>query len=372
MKDFTSNNSVELILNDSNFISTVIDIINTAKESIHLQTYIFEVDETTEPLILALNNKAAEGIIITIVLDNFGSIDFPISRLHPKVKFHFFSPIINKGFLSLTRRLHSKVLIIDSKKAIVGGINYSKKFNDTDSSKPWLDFSCLITGEEVFRLAQSLKLKPSKPSLVIDTCKVRTNINDWSRFKNQIHKSYINAIRTSTKEIIIFAPYFLPGKKFLKELKKASKRGVNIKLIFSTNSDHPLERWCSKYLYSWFLENNIAIFEWAESIVHGKMAIIDSEWVTIGSYNHNFTSQFGNHETNLEILNENFNSNVRLSIDSILKNSKRITEPYWDQQNTLKHKLIETLTYIFANVLTIILLILIFRKKENSDIYFFE
>ena len=369
---FSFKNNVQLIKNDAEFIKTTIDIIKSAKETIYLQTYIFEVDEITEPLVNALNEKAQEGLAISIVLDSFGSIDFPISKLHHGIYFRFFSPLLSKGLLSIGRRLHSKVLIIDFKRAVVGGINYSKRFNNPSSTKPWLDYACLITGEEVFNLARSLKLNPIEIYKEKENCMVKTNINDWSRFKNQIYRSYTRAIKASKKEITIVAPYFLPGKNFLKVLKKAVERGVDVRLIFSANSDHPLERWCSKYLYSWLLESGISIYEWDESIVHGKVAIIDSKWVTIGSYNHNFTSHFGNHEMNLEIQDLKFASIVQTEVDCILRNSNKITESSWDKKNIMVHKVLETSTYIFANILTIISLLLISRRKEKSDINLLE
>lgn len=366
-KKFSFKNTVKLIKNDGSFINATVDLIQSAKHTIYLQTYIFEVDEVTESVLNALNKKAQEGISISIVLDSLGSIDFPWYKLHPDISFRFFSPLLSKGLFGIWRRLHSKVLIIDFNKAVVGGINYSKKFNGYSTSKPWLDYACLITGEEVFNISKSLKLKPLNKSKAKETCKVRTNINDWGRFKNQIYRSYIKAINTSKKEIIIIAPYFLPGKKLLKSLKKAAQRGVEISLIFSANSDQPLERWYSKFLYSWLLKNKVSIYEWEESILHGKLAIIDSEWVTIGSYNHNATSQFGNHEMNLEIQDSEFGRVVDNEVKFIRANSNQITNILWSKRNKFVHKFYEVSIYIFANIITLVSVLLVSRKKEKGD-----
>jgi cardiolipin synthase len=366
-KKFSFNNTVKLIKNDGSFIEATVDLIQSAKHTIYLQTYIFEVDEVTESVLNALNKKAQEGILISIVLDSLGSIDFPWYKLHPDIRFRFFSPLLSKGLFGVWRRLHSKVLIIDFNKAVVGGINYSKRFNGYNTSKPWLDYACLITGEEVFNISKALKLKPLNKFKTKETCKVKTNINDWGRFKNQIYRSYIKAINTSKKEIIIIAPYFLPGKKLLKSLKKATQRGVEISLIFSANSDQPLERWYSKFLYSWLLKNKVSIYEWEESILHGKLAIIDSEWVTIGSYNHNATSQFGNHEMNLEIQDSEFGRVVDNEVKFIRANSNQITNILWSKRNKLVHKFYEVSIYIFANILTLVSVLLVSRKKDKGD-----
>ena len=195
MNGFSNKNSVELLKNDDQFISKTVNLIKSARKSIYLQTYIFDVDEVTEPILNALNEKAEEGLIVSVVLDNFGSLDFPISRLHPMIFFKFFSPIFSKGLLSLGRRLHSKVLIIDSSQALVSGINYSKKFNGSKLVKPWLDYGCLLKGEEVYHLSKKFNINSNKKVFSDETSFVKTNINDWSRFKNQIFKSYIKAIK---------------------------------------------------------------------------------------------------------------------------------------------------------------------------------
>jgi cardiolipin synthase A/B len=382
---FSTKNEVKLICNGEEFIKTNLELIQSAKQFIILQTYILELDDITTPLIEALINKAIEGVQVNILVDGYGSRDFPLKQIeifkNHGIHFDFFSPMFTKKMEHIGRRLHSKILMIDGQSALVGGINLSQRFNAPPNARPWLDFSCVITGEEVYHLIQRnlnlyWKYFPAFMTnhLILfqkyhrsNYCQIRTNINDWMRLKDEIYLSYLHAIKKATKQIVLVAPYFFPGKRFLKELARASKRGVCVDLIFSAQSDHPIERWSSRYLYGWFLSHKINIYEWEESIVHGKLALIDHDWVTIGSYNHNFLSRFGNHELNLEIVDKNFNQAVQLKIDELRSKSFRITMERWQQSNTFKQRTMEFLSYLFANFLTIISMILIIRRQEKTD-----
>lgn len=390
MSKFSINNSIKLIYNGPLFIQANIDLIKKAKKFIIFQTYIFEEDEVTRPMIELLKTRAKENIDIFILVDGFGSIDFPartvIELEEAGINFQVFSPLISKNFEHLGRRLHSKLLVVDGTDLLTGGINLSRRFNLPLASAPWLDFSCLISGDEVHTVVRKNLPLYSKyfPKFIEkhyhhllyaptnSQCKLKTNVNDWMRLKNEIYTSYLKAIKNSQKQIILVAPYFFPGKKFLFALSCAAARGVRVDLIFSATSDHPMERWSSKHLYSWFLSKNINIYEWGDSIVHGKLALIDDNWVTIGSYNHNFISRFGNHELNIEIDSSNFAQKVQTEIDKIKGKSVKITKQSWKKQNKLLNKLLETLSFIFANVLTLISMLLIIRRKDKSDFNLLE
>lgn len=390
MRGFTHNNSIQLVFNGKPFIEKNIELIKKAKKFIILQTYIFEEDQVTKPILNLLKEKAINGVDIYILLDGFGSRDFPMTTIieleRVGIIFKMFSPLFSSNLDHLGRRLHSKILIIDGVELLVGGINLSERFNSPRDSAPWLDFSSLISGEEVHNTIKKNFSLYSKffPEFIekhfntlihnplSSSCKLKTNINDWMRLKNEIYTSYITAIKQAKKQIIIVAPYFFPGKKFLFELSCAASRGVTVDLIFSATSDHPLERWSSKYLYSWFLSKKINIYEWGDSIVHGKLALIDNNWVTLGSYNHNFISRFGNHELNIEIDDTKFANLVQCEVDKIKNKSIFITKANWENQNKLLNKILETFSFIFANILTIISMVLVIRRKDESDFNLFE
>lgn len=385
--NYSKHNQVRLVQNGLDFITLNIEIIKKAKYFIWFHTYIFDDDEVTKPFIHALKEKAQEGIKIFFLVDGFGSRfltdNFIKDIKQAGIEFNWFSPIFSTKMHHIGRRLHSKILLIDNKILITGGINHSKKFCSPQKDNPWLDYSILLEGEEVFEITKryfnlyskhfdQIKKSPNNYLFVpflnySQKCLVRTIENDWMRFKNQIYHNHVQEITKAKKRIVILATYFFPGKKVLNELKNASIRGVEISLIFTKRSDHPLERWSSKYLYSWFLSQNIKIYEWGNSIVHGKIILFDNTLCSIGSYNHNFMGHYGNIELNLDILDKNFGLTVKNELDEIIKNSEQISLEQLESSHYITHRILETFSFIFANLITFISLWFVNRKYDDQD-----
>ena len=384
---FTLNNTAKLIKNGPHAIQAHVDLINEAQEKILFHTYIIHKDESTAPIFEALIQKAQSGVRVFFIADAFGTPEFSKELKNQMdqagIKQAFFAPFIGKHFQHLGRRLHQKLLLIDNHKAITGGINLAKKFVNPEDANPWLDYSVLIEGEEVYRLerkvkklylkhfpedAEFLENSIQKRSFSFDQeLKARSLVNDFMRFKTEIYQSYIHAIRNANESIKITATYFLPGKRLLKELKKASKRGVKIELIFGEFSDHPWERYSSRYLYSWYLNHGIDIYEWNKSILHAKAALIDGNWVSIGSYNHNYLSRYISLELNVEVIGQEFAQNMNEQFSYIKKRSNQIERSQWNKKTGGIRVAFYFLTYAFSNILTLIATLFVVRKKEETE-----
>lgn len=389
LTSYTSQNKVTLVRNGEEFIQYNLDLINQAKTFIWLHTYIFEHDYITLPIITALKEKAKAGVKVYLLVDSFGSRslshEFIEDITFAGVEFAWFSPLISRNFHHLGRRLHSKMLLVDNVKVLMGGINHAGRFIAPQNEAPWLDYSVLLEGEEVleftkknfrlycryFKSVRKLKeLFFYVPQNKVDThCLVQLLKNDWMRFQSNIYRSHIAEIRQAKKSITIIATYFFPGKRLLNELKLAATKGVKINLIFTDRSDHPIERWSARYLYPWFLKHQFNIFEWKKSIVHGKVILFDDFTVSIGSYNHNFISRYGNIELNINVKDLEFNSTMSKEIHNVLKECEYINHQIWQNSHHFTRKLKEALAYFFANVISFIALWLAVRKKNKDDFF---
>ncbi|MBK8954429.1 MAG: hypothetical protein IPM34_02595 [Saprospiraceae bacterium] len=210
------------------------------------------------------------------------------------------------------RRLHHKICVVDDFRALVGGINIADKYRGTMDEAAWLDFAIFIEGEvcnELKRICGQIEerqfpvFKPSPNQKYHGQNIPQINIrqNDWLRNRNQIHYSYLMAFEKAERSIYLVASYFLPGRKLRKSLERAAARGVKIKIILAGKSDIPTILNASLYLYRWLLRNKIEIYEWQKSVLHGKLAIVDNEWMTIGSFNLNLLSTYASIELNIDI-----------------------------------------------------------------------
>lgn len=120
--------------------------------------------------------------------------------------------------------------------------------------------------------------------------------------------------------ITILCSYFLPGSIMRKTMKRAVKRGVKIKVVMAGKSDLVVAKNAERFMYDWLLRNKVEIYEYQDNILHGKIAVCDSKWMTIGSYNVNDISAYASIELNLDVNNATFAKHVEQTIDEIIAN----------------------------------------------------
>jgi cardiolipin synthase len=326
----------ELVHSGKNYFELIERIIARSRETLHLQTYIFESDETGLKVCESLKKAAERGVKVFVMADAFGSLAFSYHVLKELraagVQFRFFSPLFSRENLYFGRRLHYKVIVADKRVALTGGINIANKYNSL-SEHPWLDYAVYIEGEvcgylhffcEAMFMKKNFGSLPDwekiteMPDHSLDHPKIRFRINDWLKWKNEIHKSYIEAVMHAQKSITIVASYFLPGKKFRKLLSSAAGRGVKISVILTGKSDVSSAKVAENYLYEFYLQNRISLYEWGNSVMHGKAMIIDGQWVTIGSFNLNFLSHYISIELNVDLKDATFASEFSRHLDEVI------------------------------------------------------
>jgi len=361
---------IELVHSGEDYFTRLERIILESKSEIHIQTYIFEYDNIGNKIIAALKEAACRNVKIYILLDGFGSFSFPKEVLNDLkqngINIRFFSPLFSASSFYLGRRLHHKVVVSDKKIALIGGINIADKYLGNDIVPAWLDYAVQLQDEKIgvslANLCWDIYYKKRREnrkkidSIINYNGEVAVNVlqNDWLKRKNEIYKAYIKSIGEAKKEIVIVGSYFLPGRKLVATLKKASRNNVKIKLILSGISDIPVARRASCHLYSKLLKYNIELYEWKSSILHGKAAVIDNTWTTIGSFNLNNLSSFASIEMNVGINSAEFSNNYLKHLNQIMSQCQRITPESLESRDGLFPKFINWISYWFTRIIEII------------------
>jgi cardiolipin synthase len=362
---------IELVHSGEDYFSRLERIILESKSEIHIQTYIFEYDSIGKKIIAALKEAASRNIKIYILLDGFGSFSFPKEILNEMkqngINIRFFDPLFSANSFYLGRRLHHKVVVSDSKIALIGGINIAEKYLGTTTVPAWLDYAVQIQDEKIgtslAKLCCDIYFKKRRvsrkkiDSVVNYDGEVAVNVlqNDWLKRKNEIYKAYIKSIGEAKNEIVIVGSYFLPGRKLVAALKKANHNNVKIKLILSGISDLPMARRASCHLYSKLLSYSIELYEWKSSILHGKSAVVDNSWTTIGSFNLNNLSSFASIEMNVGIHSTDFSNNFLLHLNQIMDQCERITPESLELKDGLYTKFIIWISYWITRIIEIII-----------------
>lgn len=360
-----------LVHSGDDYFSRLERIILETKNEIHLQTYIFDYDETGKRIISALKVAASKNVKIRILLDGFGSLSFPTEIIDTLSKtgidIRIFSSFFSANSFYIGRRLHHKIVVADSKVALIGGINIADKYQGTENAAPWLDYAVEINDENIAKSLQELLGDIYFKKRIIRRKKIETTYengpinsisvlqNDWLKRKNEIFKAYIKTIVNAKKEIIIVNSYFLPGKKLINSLIKASQNGVKIKIILPGISDVPMARRASCHLYAKLLRYNIELYEWKKSVLHGKTAVIDSNWTTIGSFNLNNLSSFASIEMNVAIESEEFVKDYSEHLMKIITQCDKITPDTLQLTYSLTSKLNNWISYWISRTVEIMI-----------------
>jgi len=365
-EDFTEN-MVKLVRGGREYFELLKTMIGKAQETIHLQTYIYDDDETGQDIAAELINAAKRNVKVFLLVDGFASQSMSqsfISYLREGgVNFRFFEPVFRSKYFYFGRRLHHKMMVIDGKCAIVGGVNIANRYNDRDEQSAWLDFALYVEGDIAKELCVlGYKTWKGFPSVMgITPCEeekiyfnidpeekgfVRMRRNDWVRRKNQISSSYIEMLRNAKREIIVLCSYFLPGHEFLYHLIRAARRGVKIKVIMAGRSDVTIAKQAERFIYEDLLKNDIEIYEYQKTVLHGKLTVCDNKWLTIGSYNVNNISAYASIELNLEVYDPIIAEQASEMLRTIVtEDCIRITEELLQKRNNVFQRFIQWASY---------------------------
>jgi cardiolipin synthase len=346
---------LELVKSGQDYFNRLLHIINNSKHILHLQTYIFIDDETGKEVIAALQNAVKRGVKVKVLVDAFGSFAMHHQAIQDMIQsgieFRKFSPLFVNHRIRFGRRLHHKIVVADAQEAMIGGINIENKYHlNKGDNTPWLDYAAYISGpigqyidyicERTWK-GKFYRARMNSHHLTNHEQKgdipVRIRQNDWVLKKEGISLGHREALKHSKESIIIIGSYFLPGRRIRKLLKNASARKVNIQLILQGTSDVTMVRNATKWWYAWLLRNNIEIYEWTQTILHGKVMLIDNNWSTVGSYNINHISDYESIETNIDTQDRAFCISVKEEMERVMQYCGRVTSAgYKHEMNLLE------------------------------------
>jgi cardiolipin synthase len=382
--DYKNGHSIELLRSGENFFAACEKIIDEAKLYIHFQTFIVDDDETGRRITNALIRASERGVRVYFLLDAYGGGSFS-KEMEQMVEdagvlFRRFSPKLITRRFQFSLRLHHKVLLADGEIAVIGGMNIADRYHGRPDFKEWLDFAITIKGPECAHVLFMLKRLWNRtfiskkersnetlhnPAFYEDDIKVRVLQNNWYRNKIEILKSYRSAIRHAENRMILFASYFLPGRNERKLLRNASRRGVDIKIVLAAESDAPVFKRATNFLYDFILRNNIKIYEYLPSNLHAKVATVDGKWTTIGSYNMNHLSDYGSIEINADILDAGFAGMFEKLLTGIIKEDcRQVTFNEYKKRKTWIFQFTDWLSYQMIRIAMRLLFLLAMKRSK--------
>jgi cardiolipin synthase len=332
-------NKVEYIEQGQTFFRRLEKMIDAAKESIHLQTYIFEDDETGTFVAEALKRAAKRNVAVYVLVDGYASRlskAFVQDIREAGIRFRFFEPFFRSRKFYFGRRLHHKIVVVDGEAALVGSMNIADKYNDIGDQRAWLDRALYMRGEvaeELQRICVRFYRGKKwrwirKKAVEVPTGKsfpksydtpVRVRQNDWINRKGQATRSYFQLFHNAEKYVMVVCSYVLPDATLRKQLENAAKRGVRICFVLAGTSDVKVVKTAERYLYRWMFRNKMKLYEYQPAVLHVKMAFSDDAFLTLGSYNLNNLSAYASVELNVDVQDPSVVKVVQEDVSDVIK-----------------------------------------------------
>ncbi|WP_028694175.1 cardiolipin synthase ClsB [Pseudomonas cremoricolorata] len=325
-RPWVEGNQVELLINGEEYYPRVFEAIAQAREEVLLETFIIFDDKVGQQLRQVLIEAASRGVRVEVAVDGYGtaslSDEFVSSMTQVGVGFHVFDPQPRLAGMrtNLFRRLHRKIVVVDGERAFIGGINYSADHLGDFGPMAKQDYAVEVTGPVVAQLHASSKrlmsgvLEPASqvrpPSEPTGSITALLAERDNGRHSTDIEAYYLEGFRMARERIVVANAYFFPGYRLLRELRNAARRGVEVTLILQGQPDMRWVRAVSRLLYNYLLRDNVRIYEYCQRPLHGKVALIDDLWSTVGSSNLDPLSLSLNLEANLLIRDRAFNQQL--------------------------------------------------------------
>lgn len=374
-------NKVSLLQDGAATYAAMFGAIRQAKDHINLETYIIEDDATGHEFSDLLMQAQARGVQVNLIYDSVGGINTPktfFERLSKAgiavLEFNPVNPLTAKGPWRINNRDHRKLLIVDGRSVILGGINISNVYTSGSAVlqriiKPpadgvvWRDTDLKIEGPVVAEF-QKLFLqtweKQHAPALAVKSYfpKLTQQGHDIVRAIGStpndpyslIYLTLISAIGNAEKTVHLTNAYFVPDPQLLKALTDAAARGVEVQLILPSHSDSELVFHAGRAHYADLLAAGVQIYERHDALLHAKTAVIDGVWSTVGSTNLDWRSFLDNDEVNAVILGREFAAQMQAMHQQDLDASQRITAQAWADR-PLKFKLKEWLAQHWGRLL---------------------
>ncbi len=376
-----SSDEAEIFTSGKAFFDDLCEQLESAKNSIFMEYFIFHEDQIGKRIMEILCRKAKEGVNVKLIYDDLGSL---------KTRTRFFRQLnicggrarpffqIRIGLpLTLNYRNHRKTTIIDSSVAYIGGMNIGDEYaNQKKNGKlNWRDTTVRLKGGSAINLQSIFLLdwysldawqqhtktleetKTYFPAPILNKFftdsaqvgkdlvlemskenKIPTQIvtcGPNNAKKANIEDALIRMIMSAKKNVYIQTPYFTPNDEFRMALKLASYSGVDVKIIIPGDWD----KFYMKAASSEFVRETLAQgvrFYLYNGFIHSKMITVDGKISSIGTTNIDIRSFSLHFEENAFFYDETFTARCEEIFENDLKSAREVFKSDYDKQFIVK------------------------------------
>jgi cardiolipin synthase len=383
---------IKLLKGAGAFFPALIQAIDAARSHVHLETYIFDFHGDAALVAAALERAGQQGLRVWVVVDGVGTPslgqEWRVRFDNAGIEWRVYSPLGALGLLipNRWRRLHRKLCVIDGHLAFCGGINILDDWYDPQHGalqSPRLDFAVCATGALVQQVQEtanqlwwrmqavrhvrqqnfpeaysSFKAAGLLMPWLEDGIKAQGTawvaragllLRDNVMHRGQIEKAYCRAIAKARHDVLIANAYFLPGRKLRQALIMAAQRGVRVRLLLQGRYEYFMQYHAARPVYRQLLEAGIEIYEYSQSFLHAKVAVMDAHhehpWATVGSSNLDPFSLLLAREANVVVADAYFAKQLQTALEVAIEDESERILPTGLQARSQVHRALDWVAF---------------------------
>ncbi|TPG90545.1 cardiolipin synthase ClsB [Pseudomonas caspiana] len=364
------NNRLELLENGEAYFPRVFEAMRQATTEILLETFIVFEDKVGDELQEVLIAAAQRGVRITASLDGFGcgelSTGYLTALSEAGVRIQIFDPAPKHLGIRTNwfRRLHRKIVVVDGTIAFIGGINFSADHLADFGPEAKQDYSVEVQGPAVADIHHFALLQSGRPArakywwqrrtqrrselaFTDHDGQVRLVYRDNGEHPTDIEEVYRQVLRSAQRRVVIANAYFFPGYRLLREIRNAARRGVDVRLILQGQPDMLAAKLAARMTYDYLLKSGVQIYEYCDRPLHGKVALVDEDWSTVGSSNLDPLSLSLNLEANVLIRDRAFNRDLFERLEDLSNNHCKVMSTEKSPRGRVWHMTVGFLVFHF-------------------------
>ncbi|MCS4284723.1 phosphatidylserine/phosphatidylglycerophosphate/cardiolipin synthase-like enzyme [Pseudomonas sp. BIGb0278] len=346
-------NHFELLIDGPDFFPRMLHLIAEAERQVDLELYLVEAGTCAEAVVTVLEQAARRGVQVRCLFDDYGSLAFTTALrqrlLGAGVQLSWYNRLHWRRGVRNLYRDHRKILLVDSRWAVVGGTGVTDEFWQPQAERSeWHEVMVQIQGPVVsdwqllfdrqwhandrrtaWRPPAGFGL-PRLPKVPVQGQGMgRVAYADARQHRDILH-SLVRALNSGQQRIWLATPYFLPTWSVRRSLRRAASRGIDVRLLLTgPRTDHPSVRYAGHRYYPRLLRAGVRIFEYQPCFLHLKMVVVD-DWVSVGSCNFDHWNLRFNLEANIEALDPSLTAAVSASFERDFALSEEVDLAHWN------------------------------------------
>lgn len=306
----------------------LLEELDKAEHFIFMEYFIIKQGEMWDTVLEILKKKAAAGVDVRLIYDDFGCAMWMPSRFTHEmetagikaVPFNPIAPVIN---LRQNNRDHRKITVIDGHTGFTGGINLADEYINRQSRfGHWKDTGIMLKGDAVWNLT----------IMFLQTWKLVTKESDdidYMQYAPLAHKTtpvysdgyiqpygdtpvddeivgenvYLNMINKAKKYIYITTPYLIIDNEMFTALTLAAKSGIDVRIITPGVPDKKLVYMVTQSYYYHLIKAGVKIYRYTPGFIHAKTVVMDDSVATVGTINFDYRSLYLHFECGVWMFN---------------------------------------------------------------------